>query len=913
MAKKIARPEVKFSGRVISSLVDFQDGSSDVIGPHHVVYPKTASDVATAVTLSQKAKTFVRSGENATKQDSVDGAGGIVINLKEMNGVTVKGGALRAQAAATSEAVTSQLAEHALALPLADNPLKSIASTVLFETPSYLRRSLGPLSSYISSIRAVRPDGKAIKLKDSLQESCLQKCRAMQAVVTDVEFKPTSAKGLWMHRATFPYPGKKVFSQISRQIFQTIKFSTKLERTDVSLDAFSGPYDIPLVRISVLGSTPAGRTSLKKLLGKAVNILPKTFEPDDIAVETLTGPEVLDALSESGLGTPGDAMFESTSLHDSVDATGDTENFLLNHADNVDRDIAFQDETAGRIIQKTRLTTSLRLNPQNGLDLTGYRHTPIANDSTEIRSRATPLHTGDSLQAPVEFTALVRASPIPNFRGEVFSKNDWGFKSRAHQYATSSYSSTRMTPFMLAYPRDDGDIVAAIQFARSQGKHVVARSGGHQYSGKSSGGSDTIVLSLDHFDQLDHLGGSVFRVGPAVRLVNVATRFKNERVTIPHGECPQVAIGGHAQTGGYGHLIRSFGLCTDYVTSFDIILADGSKRTVGRPREDTTTTPENDELFWGVLGGNAGSFGIVTSYEFDCIEDVAHPNSYGFTFRRRYKESAFRKLMKEAQKWTKQIADKTLDPDLDFMMSVGSSRSLFPFPGLVVELVHGNLGGASQVVDGEQAFKPIIRASKHRAGIWNLFATRGKDSLSSLSLSFVRSWPLVTRQGREFVYPYKKRVNCTVSKLSNEFVDEFVQKVSHIVLNESKVKLVFQMSFGGGAFRDSARRDATSIPQRDSVYTFVFDLFYKQGGEQIAESLQSEVQDLIARHFNGSQERRVFWGTFGNTDIKDASVRKMYYDSDSQYRRLQKLKQTVDPDNLFQTSLTVQLPDQRDP
>jgi hypothetical protein len=44
------------------------------------------------------------------------------------------------------------------------------------------------------------------------------------------------------------------------------------------------------------------------------------------------------------------------------------------------------------------------------------------------------------------------------------------------------------------------------------------------------------------------------------------------KISIPHGQCFLVNIGGHAQTGGWGNFLRGFGLCTDYVEAFDIIL-----------------------------------------------------------------------------------------------------------------------------------------------------------------------------------------------------------------------------------------------------------------------------------------------------------------------------------------------------
>lgn len=45
-----------------------------------------------------------------------------------------------------------------------------------------------------------------------------------------------------------------------------------------------------------------------------------------------------------------------------------------------------------------------------------------------------------------------------------------------------------MTPYLIAYPDGEDDIAQMLAFAKKEGKNVVARSGGHQYSGLSSGG-----------------------------------------------------------------------------------------------------------------------------------------------------------------------------------------------------------------------------------------------------------------------------------------------------------------------------------------------------------------------------------------------------------------------------------------
>ena len=66
------------------------------------------------------------------------------------------------------------------------------------------------------------------------------------------------------------------------------------------------------------------------------------------------------------------------------------------------------------------------------------------------------------------------------------------------------------------------------------------------------------------------------------------------------------------------------------------------------------------------------------------------------------------------------------------------------------------------------------------------------------------------------------------------------------------------------------------------------------------------MQNLLSE-FSGTQEIRMLWGTFGDTHITDASIRKLYYD-DVTWKGLQQLKQQVDAGDLFHTRFTVQLP-----
>ena len=197
----------------------------------------------------------------------------------------------------------------------------------------------------------------------------------------------------------------------------------------------------------------------------------------------------------------------------------------------------------------------------------------------------------------------LRDLSIPGFGGQVFVLDSAEYDARRIQYAFSPYPEKQgpggsMRPYLIAYPRvDSDDIPAAIRFAKVNNKRLVARSGGHQYSGMSSGGDDTILLSMDHYKGLEvkTVGDKTLaRVGVGMRLTDVAAAFKENGVATPHGECPLVALGGHAQSGGYGHLLRSYGLALNHVFEFKIYTSDGTLRTVRRP-----PAQDRSSLYWG--------------------------------------------------------------------------------------------------------------------------------------------------------------------------------------------------------------------------------------------------------------------------------------------------------------------------
>ena len=100
---------------------------------------------------------------------------------------------------------------------------------------------------------------------------------------------------------------------------------------------------------------------------------------------------------------------------------------------------------------------------------------------------------------------------------------------------------------------------------------------------------------------------------------------------LPHGVCSHVHLGGHVQTGGSGMLKRSFGLMSDYVEAFEIVMANGKHERIWKPNSPFAldgTTEENNDLFWAVMGGSPGNFGVLTHVIFHPLHDKDYPGKF---------------------------------------------------------------------------------------------------------------------------------------------------------------------------------------------------------------------------------------------------------------------------------------------
>ncbi len=361
---KCQRDNNSFSGRIIPSNYDFQTVVSDILGPHQVWYPDSQEDVATAITLSRGFKTFVKSGRQVARQDVVDGTNGVVINLSELVDISINENSVSVEAAATSEDVIRQLIEHGLALPLSNDPLKSIVSNVLGENVTHFTRSLGTLSDFVSELRVVEPDGTPVTFQSSENLSCLAQWQNSKGVITQVTFKAAAATDLWMERYAFPYPGASAFQDLAQALFSRTSLP---DCCDLILDVCSGVHLLPIVLVTALGTQEESSSALREQIA---NVL--TNSPVEFRLDSFAGTEVLDAILDAGQGAGLDPMIDSERLDNIETTEQDRESFLNEYADYIHRGIAYVEEGTVPFESDFFLSARLHFNQDDALELSGY-------------------------------------------------------------------------------------------------------------------------------------------------------------------------------------------------------------------------------------------------------------------------------------------------------------------------------------------------------------------------------------------------------------------------------------------------------------------------------------------------------------------------------------------------------------
>ncbi|MCF3135447.1 FAD-binding oxidoreductase [Streptomyces olivochromogenes] len=166
-------------------------------------------------------------------------------------------------------------------------------------------------------------------------------------------------------------------------------------------------------------------------------------------------------------------------------------------------------------------------------------------------------------------------------------------------------------PAVIAQCADEADVVRAVRFARELDLRIAVRGGGHGLAGAAPT-AGALVVDLRRMHEV-----TVDPAAEAARVGGGATMGRLERATRPHGlavtglPASAVGVAGFVLGGGTGLLDRAFGLAVDNLIGVELVTAD-AERVHANP-------DENPELFWALHGGG-GNFGIATALTLELHE-----------------------------------------------------------------------------------------------------------------------------------------------------------------------------------------------------------------------------------------------------------------------------------------------------
>jgi len=204
-------------------------------------------------------------------------------------------------------------------------------------------------------------------------------------------------------------------------------------------------------------------------------------------------------------------------------------------------------------------------------------------------------------------------------------------------------------------PKTAADVAELVKFARKHDLRLVIKGGGHSYLGQSNAADSLLIWTKDlngidiHDDFMPQGGTGVGQ--PAVTVAS-GEEFVSlyDKVVVEAGRyvqgggCTSVGVGGHTQSGGFGHFSKFGGMTAANLLQAEIVIANGDILIVNEY--------QNSDLYWALKGGGAG-WGVTTRLTLSTSE---LPDLFGFIgFAVEAKnEETYRQLVQRFLEFTRQ-------------------------------------------------------------------------------------------------------------------------------------------------------------------------------------------------------------------------------------------------------------------
>jgi FAD/FMN-containing dehydrogenase len=386
------------------------------------------------------------------------------------------------------------------------------------------------------------------------------------------------------------------------------------------------------------------------------------------------------------------------------------------------------------------------------------------------------------------------------------------------------------------------DVVASVNFARSQQLLVAVRGAGHNVAGTSvcDGG---IVIDLARM-RSTHVEPArrTARVDAGATWTDVNHELQVFGLAATGGFVGATGVSGLTLGGGLGWLVRKHGLALDNLISVDLVTADG--------RVVTASATENSDLFWGVRGGG-GNFGIATSFEF-----TVHPAGTVLAGMTLHPLSAAAKALRFWRDYERTAPEELTNGALLF-----HAPAQLPLPDVLHREGIVGLGGVycGALDTGEQALRPLRQFGPPTADIFQPMPYSAAQTMADFL------WPAGS-------YNYWK------SSYLRELSDAAIDTIAKFYAEAPSPQSVVVLEHNGDGAMSRIGEDATAFGHRRWRFNFLVTTVWKSAAE-------SEV-NINYLGDEGAERVRAAYG-------------------DTTYARLVELKNRYDPTNFFRMNQNI--------
>ena len=206
------------------------------------------------------------------------------------------------------------------------------------------------------------------------------------------------------------------------------------------------------------------------------------------------------------------------------------------------------------------------------------------------------------MPSPCPKSEIAQLSSLLSGRVTFPGESDWDDSRRAFNLRVDQ------RPVAVAFPADERDVAAVVNYAREHGLRVAPQLTAHNAAAIASLEGAILLNTSKLRNVAIDAGSRRVRAGAGLRWGDVTPQLCAVGLAALHGSSPDVGIVGYSLGGGMGWLARKYGLQSNSITAIELVTADGQLVRTDADREP--------ELFWALRGGG-GNFGVVTALEFE--------------------------------------------------------------------------------------------------------------------------------------------------------------------------------------------------------------------------------------------------------------------------------------------------------